>query len=206
MILFPDTSWTIYVLDPVPREFEGESTLGSCHRGSKATCFRPARLADGSHGSPTLNASAVQAWSQDAYTVCASFGTVGSNRSVTGINLYFYHIPSHGIGLPNDIRITRSDVTSQALIEGNQDMSQDDNQLRNVTLVPQSLPSSGILVNIEFIFASFRDRVDWLLLTEVEICTSSEGKHLWELLTNSVGTLSFIYSSSITSPSSHHLH
>ena len=89
--------------------------------------------------------------------------------------MYFYHIPSRGIGLPNDIRITRSDVTDQALIEGNQDLSQDNNHLRNVTLVPQSLPNSGSTVSIEFIFASFRDRVKSLLLTEVEICTSSEG-------------------------------
>ena len=86
--------------------------------------------------------------------------------TVRGINLYFYNIPSRNIGLPYDTVLS----SFSSFIEGNQDLSQNDNQLRNVTLIP-----SGTFeikrFSIWFSFSNI-DKIVWLLLTEVELCTS----------------------------------
>ena len=144
--------------------FEGTPTSGDGCPGG--TCFGPrfggARLADGDHGTAALNVTAVHAWST---TVNILF-TLENPVQVLGINLYFYNIPSRNIGLPYDTVL--SSVTS--FIEGNQDLNQNDNQLHSVTLIPTRTLSRRTFT-IEFRFSN-KDKIDWLLLTEVEICTT----------------------------------
>ena len=140
-------------------EFEGTLNSGGC---SGTKCNDTAILGDGDHGTPALNVTAVHAWNK---TVRISFLFPTSVR-VTGTNLYFYNIPSWKIGLPYDTVVT----SSISFIEGNQDLSQNDNQLRNVTLIPRATIESK-RHSIQFRFSNI-DKIDWLLLTEVEICTS----------------------------------
>ena len=153
--------------------FEGTSTLGGC---SGTTCIGPAfpgasRLGDGDHGTAAFNLNAVHAWDR---TVSIEFRFT-DDVVVGGINLYFYNIPSRNIGLPDDTVLS----SFPSFIEGNQDLSQNDNQLRNVTLVPTSTLSAATFT-IQFRFSNI-DKIDWLLLTEVEICTSGiHSKLLWE--------------------------
>ena len=145
--------------------FEGTSTSGTgCTSG---TCSGPgfvgSRLADGNYGTVALNVTAVHAWNT---TVNIQFILFENPVQVLGINLYFYNIPSRNIGLPYDTVL--SSVSS--FIEGNQDLNQNDNQLRSVTLIPTRTLSRRTFT-IEFRFSNI-DKIDWLLLTEVEICTT----------------------------------
>ena len=161
-----------------PVMFEGTSTSGGC---SGTMCIGPgfgtpaaSRLGDGVHGTTALDLSAVHAWNTNVNIEFRfSFPVAGT---VEGINLYFYNIPSRNIGLPYDTVLT----SSPSFIEGNQDLSQNDNQLRNVTLIPtETLMDSSFTIQFRF---SNIDKIDWLLLTEVEICTTSgiHSKLLWE--------------------------
>ena len=173
LTLFSDTEWGSYELSERPRDFEGVPTTGACTTNEGTRCLGPGfralgglgRLGDGEHGTQTLNVSAVQAWNQTVSMTLSSFSS-----PIVGINLYFYNVPSRGIGLPYDIIINSADL--QFALEGNQDFSQDDNQLRNVTLILQSLSRTSVMVTFTF---SERDHIDWLLLTEIEVCTSSIG-------------------------------
>ena len=166
-----DTDWGVYDLSVQSMDFEGVPTTGLCTANDGTLCFGPGfpdvegRLGDGIHGPQTLNVTAVQAWNQTVSITISSFSS-----PIVGINLYFYNIPSRGIGLPYDIIINSAGL--QFALEGNQDLSQDDNQLRNITLIPQSLTSTAVTITFTF---SERDRIDWLLLTELEVCTDSTG-------------------------------
>ena len=140
---------------------------GGC---SGTKCNDTAILGDGDHGTPALNVTAVHAWNKTAWNrnVLISF-IFPTSVGVTGMNLYFYNNPSRNIGLPYD-----TDVTSQpgipSFIEGNQDLSLNDNLLRNVTLIPRATIEANKF-SIKFRFSNI-DKIDWLLLTEVELCTS----------------------------------
>ena len=157
-----DIRWTRYTFDTPPAEFERTSTAGGCPE-SGMNCADRAILGDGDYGTPALNVTAVHAWDK---TVRITFHFPSKVR-VTGINLYFYNIPSRNIGLPYVTYLT----SSPSFIEGNQDLSQNDNQLRNVTLIPSATINNHLRFSIKFIFSDI-DKIDWLLLTEVELCTS----------------------------------
>ena len=135
---------------------------GGC---SGTKCYDTAILGDGAHGTPALNVTAVHAWNK---TVRIRF-LFPTGVRVTGINLYFYNIPSRNIGLPYDTDVT-SNPGIPSFIEGNQELSQNDNQLHNVTLIPRAT-IEGKIFSILFNFSNI-DKIDWLLLTEVELCTS----------------------------------
>ena len=140
-------------------EFEGKLNSGGC---SGTNCTHMAVLGDGDYGTPALNVTAVHAWNK---TVRITF-YFPSDVRVTGINLYFYNIPSRNIGLPYDTYLS----SFPSFIEGNQDLSQNDNQLRNVTLIPSgTFEFRRFTIQLRF---SDIDKIDWLLLTEVELCTS----------------------------------
>ena len=156
-------------------EFKGTLNSGGC---SGRKCNDTAILGDGDHGTPALNVNAVHAWYKTV-TVVIAFHFPTSVR-VRGINLYFYNIPSRNIGLPYDTVL--SSVSS--FIEGNQDLRQNDNQLRNVTLIPSGTIESKRF-SIKFRFSNI-DKIDWLLLTEVEICTSGI---LYSIDNNTVGKI-----------------
>ena len=155
-----DTSWTHYTTTIPPVEFEATLNSGGC---SGTNCNDTAILGDGDHGTPALNVTAVHAWNK---TVRITFYFPSAVR-VTGINLYFYNIPSRNIGLPYYTDVT-SNPRILSFIEGNQELSQNDNLLRNVTLIPRATVD-GKRFSIQF---NFSNKIDWLLLTEVELCTS----------------------------------
>ena len=142
-------------------EFEGTLNSGGC---TGTNCTDMAVLGDGDYGTPALNVNAVHAWYKTV-TVVIVFRFSTSVR-VRGINLYFYNIPSRNIGLPYDTYLT----SSPSFIEGNQDLSQNENQLRSVTLIPSRTIDNDRFA-IKFSFSNI-DKIDWLLLTEVELCTS----------------------------------
>ncbi len=175
--MIADTRWSSYVATPAPGMFEGQSTACS------STCLGPllggfGKLADGNLGTQTLNGTFDgHAWDQ---TVSINF-IFGVIASVSGINLYFYNIPSRGIGLPYNIKITSSTFTGDNpyLLESNSNLTLEDTGLQTVTLTPQSLslldnPNNVLTIEFEF---SDTDQINLLLLTEVEVCTSQSGMY-----------------------------
>ena len=77
--------------------------------------------------------------------------------------IYFFNSPNDSIGLP---MISLYDVGSQPLsyvFDNNNDLRQNDSQLRNVTLNIKQLTSTVLL---DFIFNT--SIVDWLLISEVK--------------------------------------
>ena len=150
---------------------------------STVTCIGPGfvalpteRLGDEVLGSQTLDDGTFvgHAWDQ---TVSISFTfTTMVTTYVEGLNLYFYNIPSRRIGLPYNIRITSPSSDHPYQLEGNDDLTLDDNGQRSVTLIPEllSLTPTSDTFTIIFKFSNTK-QIDWLLLTEVEICISVSG-------------------------------
>ena len=103
-------------------------------------------------------------------------------RQVKLVNLFFYNIPSSGIGLPpaelfwdNTDPINPDEPLSHVIV-GNQDLSQDDRALRNVSLVvttDQDYPIDYKFFRIRFTFPAETILIDWILLSEVQLCRES---------------------------------
>ena len=96
------------------------------------------------------------------------------------VNLFFYNIPSSGIGLPpaelfwGNVNPFNPDIPLSHVIVGNQDLSQDDRTFQNVSLVittdPQILPHGYRFFCIRFTFPAETSLIDWILLSEVQLC------------------------------------
>ncbi len=147
-------------------------------------------------GPPTLDDGTFVGHASDR-TIQIQFNlyiTTAVTAYVEGLNLYFYSIPTRRIGLPYNIRIispSRSGDHSYQL-EGNEDLTVDDNGRRSVTLIPEALSTmSTFTIIFEF---SNTEQIDWLLLTEVEICTSGSCRYMQVQVT--------MYLSHLSTPSS----
>ncbi len=120
------------------------------------------------------NVSAIHAWrrSQGVVRVVFRYSSVAQVRH---IKLYFYHIPSMGIGLP-DVALSAAGTSQDYHVTGNQELNQTDARRRMIVL---SFTTSFLSQNnygIVFTFGT-SSKVEWLLLSEVELCTEpSEGK------------------------------
>ena len=131
---------------------------------------------DGDAGSAELNTSKVFAWNREVNVV---FFT--SPTEVRQVNLINYNIPSSGIGLPpaeifwSDFNSLNPDIIIPLphIIVGNQDLSQDDRTLRNVSLVVTT-GQDGMFdygfFHIHFTFPAETSLIDWILLSEFQLC------------------------------------
>ena len=100
---------------------------------------------------------------------------------MTAKNLFFYNNPSMGIGLPHKIELNwgigglfAGNSLGHAVI-GNQDLSEDDNMRRNVTIAALADdPTDG--GNYRSLRVTFRfsdvSSISWFLLSKIEICSS----------------------------------
>ena len=140
--------------------------------GSFLTCPCGALVFDGDTGSAELNTSKVFAWNREVNIV---FFT--SPTRVRQVNLVNYNIPSSGIGLPpaeifwSDFNSVNPDIIFPLphIIVGNQDLSQEDRTLRNVSLVVTT-GQDGMFdyryFRIHFTFPAETSLIDWILLSE----------------------------------------
>jgi len=136
-------------------------------------------LADNDTGSVDLNTSKVFAWNRNREVNIAFTNSVATK--VRYVNLFFYNIPSSGIGLPpaelfwSVSNPTNPDIPLSHVIVGNQDLSQDDRTLRNVSLVvttdnPQAVSTDYRFFRVHFTFPTETSLIDWILLSEVQLC------------------------------------
>ena len=186
-------------LTPNPVEYDNGSVITSIPGGCSPDWTCPTGnlpIDDSEYGPDNLtDLNAVFAWNQDV-SITVGMNAVQQTR-VTGINLFFYNIPSMGIGLPHEIELNWGTSTTLAnnrlghVVLGNQDLSEDDNILRNVTIAALANDGGDGMsyrsINISFSFSD-ANNIKWLLLSEIEICNDQS---ICKLL-NSSKTLSFI--------------
>ena len=167
-----------YRITPIPIAYNNSPTTGpNCivEIGGTFSCPRGGVLFDGDTGSAELDTSKVFAWDRE---VSIAF-TITSTIKVRQVNLFLYNIPSSGIGLPpaelfwSDTNVFNPDVPLSHAIVGNQDLSQDDRTIRNVSLVvttdQSSIPDYRYF-RIRFTFPIETSLIDWILLSEVQLC------------------------------------
>ena len=115
------------------------------------------------------NVSTINAWSKFQSTVTITFVT-SSPVQVRHIRLYFYNIPSMNIGLPEVTLIAGG--PQEYFVTGNQNLNSTDNRRRNVVL---SFTNMVMTNTFEIVFGFTRTDIDWLLLSEVELCIQIDG-------------------------------
>ena len=176
-----------FQLNPNPVEYDSgiiRATGGpglpasGCSGTSPVACLASSTpIGDGVREPTSLtDLSSTFAWNQDV-TIIIGLNTL---TRVRGINLFFYNIPSMGIGFPHEIELMWGDnivLVNNPLrhaVLGNSDLSQSDNTLRNVTIavLPDNIGDVYRVVSVTFRFNGIR----WLILSEVEVCT--EGTHI----------------------------
>ena len=105
--------------------------------------------------------------------------------TIRHFNLFFYHTPSMGIGLP-DVQLngvlSGTKTPLQYLITGNQDLNEDDDRRRNITLSVLS-PSGYDRYELTFDFNVNLNGISEMLLSEIELCGSPpSGMHSMKYL------------------------
>ena len=154
--------------------------LTGCFGDDPATCSASGTaIDDGRRQSASLtDLSSTLAWNRDV-TITAGLGPA---VRVTAVNLFFYNIPSMGIGLPHEIELNWGNInlgfTPNRLglaVLGNGDLNQEDNTTRNVTIAAIADTNDDetgyTALSITFRFSA-ANPIRWLILSEVEICTS----------------------------------
>ena len=163
----------------------GGSTVGGCVNENEVyTCIPGgAPLVDGELGAvmSSVTSSMVHAWSRSTgrVVITITFDREILSSPIRHFNLFFYNIPSMGIGLPN-IELFASTTSTTPLpyfLTGNQDISQDDNGRRNVTLSLINVsPLVKPLVRVYRVEFDFNDAdIDWLILSELILCNEPSG-------------------------------
>jgi hypothetical protein len=119
--------------------------------------------------------SAVHAWNRSAQKVIVGY-SFNAQLLLRHFILFFYNIPSMGIGLPNIELFAGSGTAQQTyFLTGNQDISQEDNGRRNVALSFDGAVTP--VLRFEFVFDN--TDIDWLILSEILLCTDPIGPGMW---------------------------
>ena len=165
-----------YAIHPKPSEMDPLTNSDTLHRNVCSEdlamdggwlCWFDSVILDGDLGfQPNTSSALFFAWNRSSQAVSI---TVRYFPSVTirHVQLFFYNKPSMGIGFP-DITLASSSILPH-YITGNQHLRSDDEGRRNVTL--SLVDTTDLIANltINFNFSDY-NRVDWLLLSEVQIC------------------------------------
>ena len=166
---------TIYILAPIFYDvfglvsFDGSNltnTSEGCSLfGTVLTCFANDKLTDGNIGSTTSISGSLGKFFAFGRQSSNSLGRVTFTLpgSVSTVVLYFFNSPNTSIGLPMISVFTTMGSPIDYFFANNDDLSQTDSQLRNVTLHLQKLVST---VQLGFTFTN-QSAIDWLLLSEV---------------------------------------
>ena len=97
-----------------------------------------------------------------------------SDTPVSRAVIYFFNSPNNSIGLPMISLYGEGSQPQSYVFDNNDDLRQNDSQLRNVTL---NIQQSTTVVQLDFIFNT--SIIDWLLVSEVKFYN---GKLIYKLL------------------------
>ena len=132
------------------------------------------------HSLSSTNLHRFFAWNRtQTQPVTLRFGFQPPVTSLSSVILYFFNYPTQQIGLPSVTLSGSFDDRGMhtfpiSYIYGNNgNLRNNDSQLRNVTL---SITSSITIIQILFVDLSFPDNtdIDWILLSEVDICQGKQ--------------------------------
>ena len=148
LILLFSATVSAYSTNPFPIAYNNSpTTVPGCVPGDDTlSCPDGVLLLDNETGSAELDTCKVFAWDSEVDLVF-TFPRMSPTK-VRQVNLFFYNIPSSGIGLPpaelfwSDVSPLNPNIPLSHAIVGNQDLSQDDSTLRNVSLVVTTDQSS----------------------------------------------------------------
>ena len=162
-----------YRITPTPIAYNNSPTTGlNCFIDSGTiSCPRGGILFDGDTGSAELDTSRVFAWDREV-----NIAFTNELSKVMHVNVFLYNIPSSGIGLPpaelfwSSSNVFNPETPLSHAIVGNQDLSQDDRTLRNVSLVVTNGTADYRFFRIRFTFPAETSLIDWILLSEVQLC------------------------------------
>ena len=168
-----------YITIPIAYNHSPTTGPGCFQDRGSLSCPGGILLSDGDIGSAELDTSKVFAWNREfSIALTTSVATM-----VKQVNLFFYNIPSSGIGLPpaelfwSDVSPLNPNIPLSHAIVGNQDLSQDDSTLRNVSLVVTTDQEDTKIVladyryfRIHFTFPAETILIDWILLSEIQLC------------------------------------
>ena len=171
-------------LDPSP--FLGVTTISrqliECERERVGiVCVSPNPLNDNVTGSlhPDFPSDAIKfvAWTVSSHNYIVFVPTV-TPLAVSAIDIYFYHNPGQGIGLPNfELHGLSSDVADSPSptdpelnfdIINNSELSQEDQQLRRIILVITT-PSPYTAYSVRWSFDNLIN-ISWFVLSEILLC------------------------------------
>ena len=163
--------------EPFPGDFLGNSTRpegSSCiSLTNEIICLdvKDTVFTDGIVGDETgtLSPAAFHAWNTDS-----RINFEHTTATVRQLNLFFYHSPSLGIGLPQFTLITTgSSVLTgtplQYTLIGNQDLSSSDATVRNVTIA-LTTTKSNTFFHIQFAMTS---EIHQFAVSEVQLCSNA---------------------------------
>ena len=176
----------VNLLKEFPGDFFGVSTLPDCSVPTETELICPVNevvITDGrvGHTSESIDPTEFMAWNDNSRIILQRPIGPGGVGVVRQINIYFYHEPAEGIGLP-DITVSVSNNSIPPFgpsipytILGNQDLTADDAQVRNVTLaLSGQITESVSRLHINF---SVTDSIHQFAVSEIQLC-SDNGKHL----------------------------
>ena len=160
---------------PFPGDFLGNSTRpeGCSSLTDVIVCanISDTVFTDGIVGDETgtLSSAAFHAWNSDSRIIFEH-----TTATVRQLNLFFYHNPSMGIGLPQfTFTTTDSVVLGGSPLEytllGNQDLSSGDATVRNVTIALTTTENNPFL-HIQFAMTS---EVHQFAVSEVQLCSDT---------------------------------
>ena len=164
-----------YITIPIAYNHSPTTGPGCFQDRGSLSCPGGILLSDGDIGSAELDTSKVFAWRSKEVNIVF----IISSSKVKQVNLFFYDIPSSGIGLPpaelfwSVVDPFNPDIPLSHVIVGNQDLSQDDRILRNVSMVvttDQNSIADYRFFCIHFTFPTETSLIDWILLSEVQLC------------------------------------
>ena len=177
---------------PFPGEFNGISTTptssGCNNVGSEILCNSgDIVLTDGAFGDEggSIDPTKFIAWNDSSRISIQHSDAVAAVKQV---NLFFYHEPASGVGLPEfklSASISDTDLGNPLnyTILGNQDLSQDDAQVRNVTLALTELPTeSANRFHIKF---TLTDSIQQFAISELQLC-GDQGNQYYYIAPHSI--------------------
>ena len=173
LFIFLDGTLSFYDLSPRPTRNDpviGGDTIGSCPDNGLCVSglLRDSEL--GPVESP-YTSNVVHAWSSAEKVVITYTYASSGTYNFRHINLFFYHIPTLGIGLPNIEIFVIEGSTATSLpyyITDNEDLTPEDSGRRDVTLSFLDGGQTSRAYRIEFDFES--TNVQWLVLSEIIMC------------------------------------
>ena len=156
---------------PVAYDTGGVVTISPCvPQGGSVSCPNSTNLLhDGVLGSGTVENLQTFSWNQNV-DIHYEFPLSNLNHPRL-VNLYFYNEPtaSAPVVLPI-IELGSEDIVLEYTILGNQDLSQRDSQYRSVSLAITT-DYDDVTYDDFFVKFSFQRTNQWVVLSEIELCT-----------------------------------